>query len=44
MKGRIYSGDSVNVLRRKIGVESVDLSFWSPPYFVGKSYEKHLSF
>lgn len=23
---------------------SVDLSFWSPPYYVGKSYEKHLSF
>lgn len=21
-----------------------DLSFWSPPYFVGKSYEKHLDF
>ena len=23
---------------------SVDLSFWSPPYFVGKSYEQHLEF
>ncbi len=22
----------------------IDLSFWSPPYFVGKSYEKDLSF
>lgn len=42
--GRIYKGDSVNVLRRKLDAESVDLSFWSPPYFVGKSYEKHLSF
>jgi len=24
--------------------ESVDLSFWSPPYFVGKSYEKDWTF
>jgi DNA modification methylase len=24
--------------------ESIDLSFWSPPYFVGKSYERDLSF
>ena len=24
--------------------DSVDLSFWSPPYFVGKPYEKHLCF
>ncbi len=24
--------------------DSIDLSFWSPPYFVGKSYEKHMSF
>ena len=23
---------------------SIDLSFWSPPYFVGKSYEEHWSF
>ncbi len=23
---------------------SIDLSFWSPPYYVGKSYERHLSF
>ena len=41
---RIYRGDSVNVLRREISAKSVDLSFWSPPYFVGKSYEKHLNF
>ncbi len=42
--GWIYRGDSVNVLRREISAKSVDLSFWSPPYFVGKSYEKHLNF
>ncbi len=24
--------------------ESIALSFWSPPYFVGKHYEKHLDF
>lgn len=23
---------------------SIDLSFWSPPYYVGKSYEQHLTF
>ncbi|MXW41786.1 MAG: site-specific DNA-methyltransferase [Acidimicrobiia bacterium] len=28
----------------RIDVASVDLSFWSPPYFVGKSYEAHLDF
>ena len=40
---RLYCGDSRALLRR-IGPETVALSFWSPPYFVGKSYEKHLSF
>ena len=29
---------------RKIRPDSIALSFWSPPYFVGKSYEKTLSF
>ena len=24
--------------------ESVALSFWSPPYFVGKPYEAHLTY
>ncbi|MYG93767.1 MAG: site-specific DNA-methyltransferase [Acidimicrobiia bacterium] len=28
----------------RIDAASVDLSFWSPPYFVGKSYEAHLDF
>ena len=23
---------------------SIDLSFWSPPYYVGKSYEQHMTF
>ena len=27
-----------------IAANSIDLSFWSPPYFVGKPYEKHLAF
>ena len=40
---RLYCGDSRALLRR-IEPETVALSFWSPPYFVGKSYEKHLSF
>ena len=39
----IYCGDARALLRR-ICPESVALSFWSPPYFVGKSYEKDLSF
>lgn len=40
---RLYRGDS-RALLRQVEPESVALSFWSPPYFVGKSYEKHLSF
>ena len=40
---RIYCGDS-RALLRHIEPETVAPSFWSPPYFVGKSYEKHLSF
>ncbi len=40
---RLYCGDSRELLRR-IEPETVALSFWSPPCFVGKSYEKHLSF
>ena len=40
---RIVAGDS----RRELGKlpeSSIDLSFWSPPYYVGKSYEQDLSF
>ena len=40
---QIYCGDARALLER-IRPESVALSFWSPPYFVGKSYEKDLSF
>jgi len=29
---------------RQVEPNSISLSFWSPPYFVGKSYEKDLSF
>ncbi|MBC6444835.1 MAG: site-specific DNA-methyltransferase [Alphaproteobacteria bacterium GM202ARS2] len=40
---RIITGDARRVLR-SLPVASVDLSFWSPPYYVGKSYESGLSF
>lgn len=39
----IYHGDSP-VLLNGIAKNSIALSVWSPPYFVGKSYEKELSF
>jgi len=39
----IYEGDSRQLLGR-IRPNSIALSFWSPPYFVGKSYEKDMSF
>ena len=39
----IYCGDSRELLKR-IRPESVALSFWSPPYFVGKAYEKGTTF
>ncbi len=39
----IHCGDARSLLKR-IRPESVALSFWSPPYFVGKSYERDLSF
>lgn len=39
----IYCGDARDLLAY-VRPESVALSFWSPPYFVGKSYEKTLSF
>lgn len=39
----IYCGDARDLLP-KIRPESVSLSFWSPPYFVGKSYEKSLTY
>lgn len=35
----IYYGNAVELIK-KIEPETVSLSFWSPPYFVGKDYEK----
>ena len=40
---RIVAGDAKEELH-KLPAASIDLSFWSPPYYVGKSYERHLSF
>lgn len=40
---RIVTGDARCHLA-KLPAGCVDLSFWSPPYYVGKSYERHLSF
>lgn len=40
---QIYHGDSRHLIRR-IEKESVALSIWSPPYYVGKEYEKDLTF
>lgn len=39
----IYQGDARNLIPR-IKPNSVALSVWSPPYFVGKDYEAHLTF
>jgi DNA modification methylase len=39
----IYRGDA-RELMAQIRPESIALSFWSPPYFVGKSYERDLTF
>lgn len=39
----VYEGDA-RVLLKRVEPNSVGLSFWSPPYFVGKSYERDLSF
>ena len=39
---RILTGDAREVLG-DVPPASVDLSFWSPPYHVGKSYEKNLT-
>ncbi len=39
----IYCGDARDLLAR-IEPNSIALSVWSPPYFVGKDYETHLTF
>jgi DNA modification methylase len=41
--GQIVQGDARLVLA-DIPSHSVDLSFWSPPYYVGKSYERDWTF
>jgi site-specific DNA-methyltransferase (adenine-specific) len=41
--GRVHTGDARALLPR-IAPDSIALSFWSPPYFVGKSYESDLTF
>ncbi|MDE0675615.1 MAG: site-specific DNA-methyltransferase [bacterium] len=43
MSNVILTGDA-RLHMRKMPNSSVDLSFWSPPYYVGKSYEQHLTF
>lgn len=40
---KIYLGRS-EVIMQQIRPESVALSFWSPPYFLGKKYEKNETF
>jgi DNA modification methylase len=39
----IHEGDT-RILLHRIEPDSVALSVWSPPYFVGKQYEAHLTF
>lgn len=39
----VHHGDA-RLLLPSVEPDSVSLSIWSPPYFVGKSYESHLSF
>ncbi len=40
---RIHRGDAQELLDR-IEENSIPLSFWSPPYHVGKDYEKHITY
>ena len=40
---KIYCGDSQEVMKQ-IEPNSVSLSFWSPPYFLGKDYEKDATY
>ena len=42
-EGEIIHGDAVATLKT-FPKESVNLSFWSPPYHVGKKYEVGQSF
>ena len=40
---KVYQGLSEKLMKQ-IEPASVSLSFWSPPYFVGKEYEKEATF
>jgi len=40
---KIHEGDSREIMR-SFPASCIDLSFWSPPYFVGKKYEAYLTF
>jgi len=40
---KVHHGDARNLLKQ-IKHNSVALSVWSPPYFVGKNYESYLTF
>lgn len=42
-KNQIHQGDTADLIN-KIEPNSIALSFWSPPYFVGKNYEKDATF
>ena len=39
----VYCGDSVSLMEQ-INPGSIALSFWSPPYFLGKDYEKDATY
>lgn len=43
LENNIYLGDSCELLKL-IKKDSIALSFWSPPYFLGKEYEKGESY
>lgn len=40
---KVHHGDARSLLS-SVAPDSVALSVWSPPYFVGKQYESHLTF
>lgn len=42
-ENEIYQGNAPDLIK-KIEKNSIALSVWSPPYFVGKDYEKYLSY
>lgn len=43
LPNNIYTGDCRELIKG-IEPDSIALSFWSPPYFLGKEYEKDMSF